>query len=241
MTCSAWWRRAGAGGRAGGERLSCPTGVRAFVSRESVRRSGCISPGHPIGQFESGLDRFVTHRIGDLISDRPIGDGAFGGGKASTVAGLIDEVKKRGPRTILHLDDRTGRVEVTLFEDVFQRYRDLVAKDALVLVEGSLRFDEFSDAWRLSAQDESPSSTRSGSSQARRVVLKLAARPATPVLMTDWPRFSRPASRGRARSRWNTRPPVPAAPSPSALSGPSAPAGSCWRNSRAWWAAAASR
>jgi DNA polymerase-3 subunit alpha len=69
-----------------------------------------------------------------------------------TVAGLIDEVKKRGARVILTLDDRTGRIEAMLFEETWQKHRDLIAKDALVLVEGLLRFDEFSDAWRLAAR-----------------------------------------------------------------------------------------
>ena len=64
------------------------------------------------------------------------------------MAGLIDEVKKRGPRVIVTLDDRTGRIEVMLFEETWQQHRELIAKDALVLVEGLLRFDEFSDAWR---------------------------------------------------------------------------------------------
>ena len=53
---------------------------------------------------------------------------------------------------ILTLDDRTGRIEVMLFEETWQKHRELIAKDALVLVEGLLRFDEFSDAWRLSAR-----------------------------------------------------------------------------------------
>jgi len=53
---------------------------------------------------------------------------------------------------ILTLDDRTGRIEAMLFEETYQKHRDLIAKDALVLVEGLLRFDEFSDAWRLSAR-----------------------------------------------------------------------------------------
>jgi DNA polymerase-3 subunit alpha len=153
--------------------------VRLQGERETL---GLYLTGHPIGQFEAGLNRFVTHRIGDLISDRPMETVRFGGGKAVTVAGLIDEVKKRGPRTILILDDRTGRVEVTLFEDVFQRYRDLVAKDALVLVEGSLRFDEFSDAWRLSAK-KITELDKVREQQARRVVLKWAARPDSSVLL----------------------------------------------------------
>jgi DNA polymerase III subunit alpha len=153
--------------------------VRLQGERETL---GLYLTGHPIAQFEAGLNRFVTHRIGDLISDRPMETVRFGGGKTVTVAGLIDEVKKRGPRTILNLDDRTGRLEVTLFEDVFQRYRDLVSKDALVLVEGSLRFDEFSDSWRLSAR-KITELDKVREQQARRVVLKWPARPDSAPLL----------------------------------------------------------
>jgi len=32
--------------------------------------------------------------------------------------------EKRNPRVFLTLDDRTGRIEVTLFEDVYVKYRD---------------------------------------------------------------------------------------------------------------------
>ena len=126
--------------------------VRLAGERETL---GLYLTGHPLGRFESSLARFVTHRIGDLVSDRPVAGlegGRFGGGRPVTVAGLIDEVKKRGPRVILTLDDRTGRLEVLLFEETWQRHRELIAKDALVLVEGLLRFDEFSDAWRLAAR-----------------------------------------------------------------------------------------
>ena len=127
-------------------------GVRLTGERETL---GLYLTGHPLARFESSLKRFVSHRIRDLVSDRPSAGfeaPRFGGGKTVTVAGLIDEVRKRGPRVILTLDDRTGRIEAMLFEDTFQKYRDLIAKDALVLVDGSLRFDDFSDAWRLSVK-----------------------------------------------------------------------------------------
>jgi DNA polymerase III subunit alpha len=126
--------------------------VRLAGERDTL---GLYLTGHPLARFESSLARFVSHRIGDLVSDRPVAgldSGRFGAGKPVTVAGLIDEVKKRGPRVILTLDDRTGRIEAMLFEETYQKHRDLIAKDALVLVEGLLRFDEFSDAWRLSAR-----------------------------------------------------------------------------------------
>jgi DNA polymerase-3 subunit alpha len=173
------------------ERASAPMAVVPAVElpewSESVRLTGeretlgLYLTGHPIGPFESGLARLVSHRIGDLISDRPITgmEGPrFGGGKPVTVAGLIDEVKKRGPRVILTLDDRTGRIEVNLFDDVFQKYRDLVTKDALVLVDGMLRFDEFSDSWRLSAR-RLVELDKVRETQARRLVLK-------------WPRNANP-------------------------------------------------
>jgi DNA polymerase-3 subunit alpha len=145
--------------------------VRLTGERETL---GLYLTGHPIGRFEAGLARLVSHRIGDLISDRPVTGmepPRFGGGKPVTIAGLIDEVKKRGPRIILTLDDRTGRIEVNLFDEIFQKHRDLIAKDALVLVEGMLRFDEFSDSWRLSAR-KLTELDKVRESQARRLVLK---------------------------------------------------------------------
>ena len=126
--------------------------VRLAGERETL---GLYLTGHPLARFESGLEHFVSHRIGELVSDRPLAGleaPRFGGGKPVTVAGLIDEVKKRGPRVILTLDDRTGRIEAVLFEETWHKHRELIAKDALVLVEGLLRFDEFSDAWRLSVR-----------------------------------------------------------------------------------------
>src|SRR5205807_10603564 len=110
--------------------------------------------GRP-ARWSCGRSSGLAQRSGARVWGRPVGglgSGRLGAGRPGTVAGLIDEVKKRGPRGIRTLDDRTGRIEAMLFEETWQKHRDLIAKDALVLVEGLLRFDEFSDAWRLSAR-----------------------------------------------------------------------------------------
>ena len=39
-----------------------------------------------------------------------------------------------------------------MFEDVYQQYRTLVARDAILVVDGSLRWDDFIDDWRLGAK-----------------------------------------------------------------------------------------
>ena len=156
----------------------------------------------------------MSHRLGDLVeraADRRRGASGyrgFGGGKPVTVAGEINEVKKRGPRTILMLDDGTGWLEVTLFDDVFQQYRDLIAKHALVIVEGKLRFDEFSDGWRLAAkQDQGAREGARGAGAApgaalagRARIRAIAARRLAEILG--------PGAAARAPSRWNTRAPA---------------------------------
>src|ERR1700733_11521659 len=158
--------------------------VRLQGERETL---GLYLTGHPIDRFEADLPRFAAVRIGELISEKPTssGDGerGFSRGRLVTVAGLVDEIRKRGQRVSIILDDRTGRIEATLFDEVFQRHRDLIVKDALVLVEGHFRFDEFGDAWRISARKITDlNAVRE--SQARRLVLKLPQRPDRNALLT---------------------------------------------------------
>ncbi|HEY8508785.1 MAG TPA: DNA polymerase III subunit alpha [Steroidobacteraceae bacterium] len=127
--------------------------VRRRGERETL---GLYLTGHPIDAFEREVARFATHRIGDLVSERPIGGSengrGFGWGRPVTVAGEIAEFRKRGNRIILTLDDGTGWLEATMFDEQYQQCREIVARNQLVLVEGQLRFDEFSDNWRLNAK-----------------------------------------------------------------------------------------
>jgi DNA polymerase-3 subunit alpha len=149
--------------------------IRLAGERETL---GLYLTGHPINRYEKDLARFVSGRIADVISDRPPpsgpGERPWFGGKTVSVAGYIHEIRKRGPRISAVLDDRTGRIEVTFFDEVFQQHRDLIAKDNLVMVEGSLRFDEFSDGWRIAAR-RVVELDRLREQQAHRIVLRWPA------------------------------------------------------------------
>ena len=144
--------------------------LRLAGERETL---GLYLTGHPLARYEKDLARFVTARIADLLSDRPSQgspERGFFGGRSAAVAGYIHEIRKRGNRTSIVLDDRTGRMEVTFFDEVLQKFRDLIVKDALVLVEGQLRFDEQGDTWRLSAKQVTELD-RAREQQAQRIVL----------------------------------------------------------------------
>jgi DNA polymerase III subunit alpha len=82
------------------------------------------------------------------------GERSYGGpSRTVTVAGLVMDLRKRGNRVSLVLDDRTGRMEVTLFEDAYNRFRTLAVKDNVVIAEGRLTFDTFINAWRVTVKD----------------------------------------------------------------------------------------
>jgi len=74
------------------------------------------------------------------------------GKREVVVAGLVVSMRRRGNRVSIVLDDKSGRIEATLFDERFQAFRHLVAPDAILVVEGSLRFDDFLDDWRVTVR-----------------------------------------------------------------------------------------
>ncbi len=148
-----------------------PEEVRLAGERETL---GLYLTGHPVARYEQELKFLASGRIGDLASGRPMAAGDTGRwqpGRNVTVGGLVLEVRKRANRVTLTLDDRSGRMEVTLFDDVYQQHRELIAKDAILLVEGQLRFDEFSEGWRLNGK-RLLAIDQAREQQARRIVIE---------------------------------------------------------------------
>jgi DNA polymerase-3 subunit alpha len=126
--------------------------VRLAGERETL---GLYLTGHPITEFEKELQPITSGRIGEIGGARPVGASEGGWrrpGRNVTIAGLVLEVRRRGGRNSFVLDDRSGRMEVTLFDDVYERYRGVVARDAILVVEGTLRWDDFIEDWRLAAK-----------------------------------------------------------------------------------------
>ena len=156
--------------------------LRLRAERETLGRA--IS-GHPIDRFVNDLPRFITGRIADYLeAEKPSasaeGGRSFFGGKPVAMAGVLEELRKRGPRTEVLLDDDSGRIAVSFFDEQFQQFREILVKDALLLIEGKLRFDEFANTWVLRASKVSELE-RLREKEARRIVLKLKASDRVPL------------------------------------------------------------
>jgi DNA polymerase III subunit alpha len=118
---------------------------------------GLFLSGHPITPYEPDLKLLGCARLSDVVSGpkpAPAIDGtrSWSAGKAATVAGLVLEIRRRPNRVTLILDDRSARLEVSLYEEIFQQHRDIIVKDAILIVDGTLRFDDFIEGWRLQAK-----------------------------------------------------------------------------------------
>jgi DNA polymerase-3 subunit alpha len=127
--------------------------VRLGYERETL---GLFLSGHPITPYEPDLKFLVSARLADIGGPKPApapeGGRTWVAAKTVTVAGLVLEIRRRPNRVTLILDDRSGRLEVSLFEELFQQYREIIVKDAILVIDGGLRFDDFIEAWRLQAK-----------------------------------------------------------------------------------------
>jgi DNA polymerase-3 subunit alpha len=117
---------------------------------------GLYLTGHPIGRYERDLRYLGVTRIAEVAATERSSaqDGAhyWADWRNVSIAGLVLEVRRRGTRVGIVLDDRSGRIEVAFSEEVFGRFRELIVKDALLQIEGQARFEEFLDAWRVNAR-----------------------------------------------------------------------------------------
>ena len=108
---------------------------------------GLYLTGHPIDEYEGEIRRFARQRIVEL---KPARD-------TQTVAGMIVNLRvmknKKGDKLgFITLDDRSGRIEASLFADAFASNQALLQNDALVVVEGEVSNDDFSGGLRLRAK-----------------------------------------------------------------------------------------
>lgn len=93
------------------------------------------------------MRRFARQKIVDLRPSRDV----------QTVAGLIVAQRvmrnKKGDRmAFVTLDDRSGRIEASLFAEAFGQAHGLLQTDTLVVVEGEVSHDDFSGGLRFRAR-----------------------------------------------------------------------------------------
>jgi len=110
---------------------------------------GLYLTGHPIARYAEELAKMTDSLIAEL---RPTQN------RAIVVAGLVVAIRtmqtRRGDRmAFVTLDDRSGRLELAVFSDIYERHRELLTKDSLLVVRGQVSVDEYTGGFKMSAEE----------------------------------------------------------------------------------------
>ena len=126
-------------------------GARALSVRERLNGEkdtlGLYLTGHPIDEYEDELRSMIANRIVDL---RPSKENVSISGM---VVGMRVMKNKRGDNfAFLTLDDKSGRIELSVWAEKFNAYRDILTKDALLVVQGAVSEDSFTGGLKMVAE-----------------------------------------------------------------------------------------
>jgi DNA polymerase-3 subunit alpha len=99
---------------------------------------GFYYSGHPFRFYEKELSSVASTRLNKLLPPSP-----EEGVRQQRLAGVIESVRIQrtsgGRMLVIVLSDGTASHEVVLYDDVLDKYRDVVREDAVVLIEAKVR------------------------------------------------------------------------------------------------------
>ncbi len=109
---------------------------------------GLYVTGHPIDEYEPELKHFVSRKLQELQPAR---------GRAQKMAGLVVDLRvkktKRGENLcFVTLDDRSARIDVSLFGETYDEARRLIQKDQVIVVEGEVAQDDYNGGLKVRGQ-----------------------------------------------------------------------------------------
>lgn len=110
---------------------------------------GFYLTGHPLNRYCNELAHFTTCQIAELHPSTH---------QTARIAGIITNIRtrqtKRGDRiAIFTLNDGSSQIEVVCFSECFQKYRALLIEDQLIIVDGDVSLDEFSNSARVTCRE----------------------------------------------------------------------------------------
>jgi len=121
--------------------------------------------GHPTNVWKDLIAKVATCAIGAIpehyTPPAPRGGGApgevrrvrFNDMPQFTLIGSVVGVRKQGEsRAFVQIEDFSGRFEAVLYAETWMQYRELLTRDAIVVVEGGLSIDEFSGGYQVRTQ-----------------------------------------------------------------------------------------
>ncbi|MCJ8513155.1 DNA polymerase III subunit alpha [Acinetobacter lwoffii] len=91
---------------------------------------GLYLTGHPIDVYRNELKAFVPSQINELTPTRR--------GVTTVFAGLVVDIANFPNRMMMTLDDGTARIEISANHERFNRFKEIIQLDKVVVIEGEI-------------------------------------------------------------------------------------------------------
>ncbi len=135
--------------------LSVPPWTQSQQLAEEKAVLGMYLSGHPLDEYRQELSQFISGDIAKL--NKKFHDSRAKDSVSAVTAGLVVELRsrqsKQGKKMLfLTLEDGSGRLETAVFSEVLEQYHDIIHKDAVLVAEGVIARDDYSNQLRLVAE-----------------------------------------------------------------------------------------
>ena len=107
---------------------------------------GFYLSAHLFSIYERELARFPRTPLAKLSANDKVM-------MAGVVVSARTQMTRRGRMMVVMLDDATAQVEISVFNELFERHREKLKEDALLIVSGKVQDDQFSGGLRVLAED----------------------------------------------------------------------------------------
>jgi DNA polymerase-3 subunit alpha len=125
---------------------SRPWDLKQRLTEEKAALGYCLS-GHLFSVYERELANFPRRPLARLAA----------GGERVWIAGVVSaarvQMTRRGRMMMVMLDDGTAQLELSVFNELFEKHRDKIKEDRLLVVQGKVQRDEFINGLRVMAED----------------------------------------------------------------------------------------
>lgn len=153
---------------------------------------GLYFTNHPISRLLKELSHYSPVRLKDLAPNYR--------GQLTTVSGLLVNVRfavtKKGNRLgIATLDDRSGRLDITLFGEALDNFAEKLQKDTVVIATGQVSFDEFTQGLKMTVR-ELMTLDEARSRYAKSLAICLTEQQITPAFIKQFKPIIQPYSEG---------------------------------------------
>ena len=139
--------------------------VKAWSEHERLKHEktilGLYLTGHPFDTVRDEMSNIVSGKLAALhdmeLSSPGGGQYRRAKGKPITVSGLVLNIRTRPTKSgakiaTIILDDGSARMEAVAYSEVFETYSEQLQVEQIVVIEGSISFDDFAGQNRISIE-----------------------------------------------------------------------------------------